>query len=231
MGSEAAAVAAACQILAERGLGDMVWGHASVRDPGGRGTWLKGSGLGFEEVTEADVVLIDDDGRRVEGSAGVHIEYPIHTEILAARSDINSVVHCHASHSIAFAATGEQLRPVSHEGTMFSPPDIPRFTRTGDLISTRQLGKELAQTLGDRNAALIPHHGMVSVGVDLPSAVMAAVLLERACELQLMAMAAGMRNWSSDEEALEKRVHCWAPSQIAAGYRYLRRRTGNGGSL
>jgi ribulose-5-phosphate 4-epimerase/fuculose-1-phosphate aldolase len=227
MDGPAEEVAAACRILGERGLGDMIWGHASVRDPGGRGVWLKGSGLGFEEVTAGDVVLIDSDGRAVSGSAPVHIEFPIHTEIMAARPDVNSVVHCHPTYCLAFAATGEPLRPISHEGTLFSPPDPPRFSDTADLIATREVGRSLAATLGSRSALFIPGHGMVAVGPDVPTAVMTAVLLERACQLQLAAMSAGgVKFWTADEEALAKREHCWGPKQIGGGYGYLRRRVG-----
>ncbi|HET9078721.1 MAG TPA: class II aldolase/adducin family protein [Acidimicrobiales bacterium] len=225
MTSLAGEVSQACRILGERGLGDMIWGHASARDPDGRGVWLKGSGLGFDEVTASDVVLVDAAGTRLEGSAPVHIEFPIHTEIMAARPDVNSVVHCHPAHCIAFAATGEPLLPISHEGTLFAPPGPARFTDTADLISTPGLGRSLAAALGSGNALLIPGHGMVAVGADLATAVMTAVLLERACELQLMAMAAGgVKFWSSDEEALAKRAHCWGPKQISGGYEYLRRR-------
>ena len=225
MTQQAQDVAQACRILAEAGLGDMIWGHASARDADGRGVWLKGSGLGLEEVGEADVVLIDEAGRRVEGSARIHIEFPIHTAIMAARSDVNSVVHCHPTNCVVFAATEEPLRPISHEGTLFVPPDLPRFTLTSDLISTPELGVALAESLGSADALLIPGHGMVTVGTDLASAVMKAVLLERACQLQLMTMASGgVRRWTPDEEAVAKRQHCWGRAQIDGGYRYLQRR-------
>src|SRR5690606_38195228 len=113
-------------------------------------------------------------------------------------------------HAVAFASLGQPLRPISHEGTYFVPPDVARFTETGDLILTPELGQSLARTLGNRNAALMIHHGIVTAAGDLPSAVMAAILLERACQKQLWAMAAGqIVTWSDDEEALAKRDHCY----------------------
>lgn len=221
-----AAVAEACVALAYCGLGDMVWGHVSLRDAGGRGTWIKGRGSGLEEATSDDSVLIDREGRLLDGERSVPLEYAIHTELLAARPDVNCVVHAHASAGIAFAATGVPLRPISHDGTLFVPPDIVRFTDTGDLIRTNELGVLLAQRVGNRNAALMVSHGIVTVGVDVATAVMSAVLLERACRQQLTAMAAApLKLWSSDEEALTKRESCWAPAQLDSGYDYLVRRS------
>src|SRR3954470_24225229 len=133
-------IVTACRVLRAAGQADMVWGHVSIRDPLGRGLWLKGSNLGFEEGTVDDVILLSLEGEVVEGSAGRHIEYPIHTELMARRPDVNAVVHTHPLYSIAFAATGRPLRALSHEATHFVPPDIARFTKTGDLIRTAELG-------------------------------------------------------------------------------------------
>ena len=160
----------ACRVLLAAGQADMVWGHVSIRDGRGRGVWLKGSNLGFDELAEEDVILLSWEGEILEGSAGRHIEYPIHTELMARRPDVNSVVHTHPLYSIAFAATGRPLRALSHEATHFVPPDIARFTRTGDLVRTAELGRALADTLGDRLGVLMPHHGITTVGRDVGEA-------------------------------------------------------------
>jgi L-fuculose-phosphate aldolase len=196
-------IVTACRVLEAAGQADMVWGHVSVRDPDGRGVWLKGSHLGFEEVTEDDVILLSWDGEILEGSAGRHLEYPIHTEIMARRDDVNAVVHTHPLYSVAFAATGWPLKALSHEGSHFVPPDIARFTRTGDLVSTAELGQALADTLGDRLAVLMPNHGITTAGRSIGEAVAAATHLERACQIALLAGEHAIG--SSDEEALQKR--------------------------
>ncbi len=219
---DAELVATAGAVLVAAGLGDLVWGHVSCRDREDRGSWIKPSGFGFEETPPGDILLVGHDGAVLAGRGGVPIEQPLHAAILAARPEVGAVVHCHAPHAIAFASTGAPLRPISHEGTLFSPPDIVRFSDTADLIRTPELGRLLAARLGERNAALMVCHGIVTVGEDVPSAVMAAVLLERACRLQLLAMASGpLRNWSPDAEALEKRARCWARPQLLAGWEYL----------
>jgi len=189
-------VVMASHVLGREDQGDFIWGHVSVRDPEGRGVWMKATGWGFEEVTPDRVLLVGWDGEVLVGDGPRHLEYPIHTEIMRARPDVNGVVHTHASHAVAFASLMQPLRPISHEGAMFVPPDVARFTKTGDLILTRELGQALAETLGQRNAALMVHHGIVTAGEDVETSVVMAILLERSCQKQLLAMAAGeVRTW------------------------------------
>lgn len=202
---------------------DLIWGHVSTRDPDGRGAWMKASGWGFEEVDADRVVLVDRAGDVLVGSEPRHFEYPIHTEILAARPDVSAIVHAHSPHAVAFAARGVPLRPISHDGALFVPPDIVRFARTSDLITTPALGAALANDLGARNAALMVNHGLVAVGPDVPTAVITAVMLERACRLQLLA-GDGDLTWSSDDEALSKRTVHFSPQVVEPLWAYLVRR-------
>src|SRR5215469_1698512 len=211
--------------LAAAGLTDMVWGHAAVRDPDGRGVWMKASGWGFEEITEDRVVLVSPGGEVLAGEGGRHIEYPIHAEIMRRRPDVGCTVHTHAPALSAFACLDVPLLPVSHDGVLFCDPPVPRFTRTGTLIATVELGAALAGTLGEARACLMPSHGAVTAGPDVATAVMYAVLLERACRTQLMAIAAGdPKVWSDADEARLKREQVWNAGQVQAGYRYLLRK-------
>jgi ribulose-5-phosphate 4-epimerase/fuculose-1-phosphate aldolase len=215
-------VSQGCKVLGAEQLGDLVWGHVSMRDPDGHGVWMKAATLGFEEVTPADVVLVSWEGEVLEGTGRRHAEWPIHTEVMRSRPDVGSVVHVHAPSAIGFAALDTPLRPISHEGTLFVPPDIARFTKTGDLILTPALGADMAHALGDRNAVLLVHHGVVVAEADVPRAVVTTVLLERACRMQLRAMAAGtIASWSSDEEALAKREHCYGEALLRQAWDYL----------
>jgi L-fuculose-phosphate aldolase len=215
----------ASQALAAAGLGDMVWGHASVRDPEGRGVWMKSSGWGFEEIDERKVVLVSPAGDVVAGTGKRHLEYPIHTEIIARRPDVGAVVHTHAPALAAFASLDVDLQPLSHDAVPFTYPQLPRFTDTGALIATPELGRALAAVLGDANAVLVPNHGAATAGPDIQTAVMYAVLLERACRTQLLALAAGgPRRWSDEAETQFKRDQVWNPGQLHAGWDYLVRR-------
>jgi L-ribulose-5-phosphate 4-epimerase len=218
-------VAEASLALAAAGLTDMVWGHAAIRDPGGRGVWMKASGWGFEEVTEERVVLVSPEGEVLSGDGRRHVEYPIHTEIMRARPDVGATVHTHAPALSAFACLDMPVLPVSHDGVLFSDPQVSRFTGTGALIATSELGAALADALGDRRACLMPSHGAVTAGPDVATAVMYAVLLERACRTQLMALSAGdPKVWSDADEAALKREQVWNPAQVQAGYGYLIRK-------
>lgn len=215
-------VALANRALGAAGQADMVWGHASLRDPDGRGVWMKASGWSFDEVTTDRVVLVSPSGEVLAGTGDRHIEYPIHTQVMAARPDVAAVVHTHSAAATAFAALDVPLRAVSHDGVEFAEPQVPRFTRTGSLIRTAELGNALAGAIGPGVGCLVPQHGLVTVGPDLATAVMRAVLLDRACRTQLLAMAAGpLQRWSDSEELAVKRAEVWPPSQLHAGYRQL----------
>jgi L-fuculose-phosphate aldolase len=211
--------------LGTAGHADMVWGHVAVRDPEGRGVWMKASGWGFEEIGTQHIQLVSWTGEVLDGAGKRHIEYPIHTAIMAARSDVDCTIHTHAMSANAFASLDVPLRAISHDGVLFTEPDIPRFTRTGSLIRTAELGDALAETLGEQRGCLLPQHGLVVAGPDVAHAVMYAVLLERACRIQLTAMAAGgPHRWSGAEEVALKTAECWPPSQINAGWQYLARK-------
>src|SRR5205807_7543287 len=205
----------------------MIWGHVSVRDPSGRGFWMKAAGLGLEEITRDDLVLIDREGAVLAGERPRHSEFPIHTEVMAARPDVGCVVHTHARSPVAFAAIEEPLHPVSHEGTFFVPPDVPRFTETSDLILTSPLGARVAATLGDRPALLLLGHGIVTAGADVVEATMAAILLDRACRIQPDVLPTGRPHpRPPDEEALVKVTHTYPRRLLEQGFAYLARRLG-----
>jgi len=220
-------VAIASRILAAAGQGDLIWGHASVRDPDGRGAWLKAAGWGLEEVTADRVHLVSPDGEVVAGDGPRHSEYPIHTEIMLARPDVGAVVHTHPPHAVALAATGQPLRPVSHAANYFVPPEVPRFALTADLILTRELGRAVAAELGPARALFLVNHGIVTVGPDLQTATVAAVLLERACAQQLLTQAfGGWPSWSGPDESLSKRSHIYGEGPVRGVWDYLVRSLG-----
>jgi L-fuculose-phosphate aldolase len=185
---------------------------------------MKCSGWGFEEIDASRVVLVSPQGEVLAGDGPRHIEYPIHTEIMAARPDVGAVVHTHSAAACEFAALEVPLRPLDHAGSLFCYPSIPRFRLTGGLIKSPALGQAVAAAIGDAVALLLPQHGIVTAGPDLPTAVMAAVLLDRACRTQLTAMAAGpLREWGKEQDTVAKRADVWSPRQLQAGYEYLLR--------
>jgi L-ribulose-5-phosphate 4-epimerase len=215
-------VALGCRILGANGHDDYVWGHVSARDPQGRGAWMKASTFGFDEIAAEHVILVGFDGEVLAGDHPRHIEWPIHLTILKARPDLGSVVHTHPPHSIALAASGHPLRAISHAGTMFVPPGVPRFTQTAELIVTPELGNQVAKALAHLHALFLVNHGIVTAGKDVPDAVIRAILLEKAAHQQMLTHAfGGPRRFSDDEEALRKRATVWSERQRAALWDYL----------
>jgi len=136
------------------------------------------------------------------------------------------VVHTHPPYAVALGATGQPLRPVSHAANYFTP-DVPRFTLTADLIRTRELGKEVAAALGDAPAVLMVNHGIVTVGKNLKIATVAAVVLERACQHQLLTHGfGGWPTWSSAPESQAKQQKIYADDRMEAVWDYLVRSLG-----
>jgi len=215
-------VAQSSRILGTGGSGDLIWGHVSVRDPEGRGVWLKQATYGLEEITPDKVHLVAPDGEVLAGGGTRHSEYPIHTEVMAARPDAGGVVHVHSRHAVALGASGQQLLPVSHEANYFVEHGVPRYDRTADLILTSALGREVAEALGDASALFLVNHGIVCVGPDLQTATVAAVILERACAQQLLTLEYGEpARWSPVEESRNKREHIYPPAALAQVWDYL----------
>jgi L-ribulose-5-phosphate 4-epimerase len=222
-------VALGCRILGANGHDDYVWGHVSARDPQGRGIWMKASTYGFEEITADHVILVSLEGEVLEGDRPRHSEWPIHTEIMRLRPDAAGVVHSHPPHSIAVGAAGQPLLPLSHAGTLFVPPDVPRFTKTANLIVTPELGVDVAEGLQGENALLLVNHGIVTLGKDVRDAVIRAVLLEKAAHQQVLTYTLGEpRHWSSDEEALAKRETVWGEHHLVMLWDYLCRTLAGG---
>jgi L-fuculose-phosphate aldolase len=212
------------RVLELDGQAEMVWGHVSARDPGGRGVWMKAAGIGFDEVTPQRVLLVGPDGAVLDGEGRAHLEYPIHTAALRARPDAGAVVHTHPAHAIALMATGRPLQAFSHTGGIFARP-LPVFHDARGLIDSDELGDRMAAALGDHRAVLLDGHGVVTVGTSVGLAVMTAVMLERACRLQLLAeQGGGVANPLSPQAALEAYAHVQPDAHMEGGWRYLARR-------
>ena len=223
--SEQAEVVLGGRVLHSAGLSDLVWGHVSLRDPGGRGVWMKASGLGFEEVTERDVLLLDERGGVLAGEGPPHREYPIHTELLRARPDANSVVHVHPPHAVALAAAGVDLQAFSHIGGVFAA-GVRRYGGAAGLVDTAEAGAALAEALGGDRALLLTGHGVVTIGTSVATAVTTAVMLERACQLQLIAAGfGGVAAPLVPAEALRAYEHTQSERYLLDAWRYLVRRT------
>lgn len=178
------------RVLANEGQGDYVAGHISLRIPDGDGRFLmKPAGIGLEEMTEDQIIVVNADGQRVEGALPRHNEVYIHSEVLRARPDIHAVVHTHPIHTVAFSSLGAPLLPLSADATIFG--DIGIFDETTDLIISPDRGAAVARRLGEDNALILLNHGIVTAGATIEEAIYYALKLEQACKIQLYAAWAG----------------------------------------
>jgi ribulose-5-phosphate 4-epimerase/fuculose-1-phosphate aldolase len=197
-------LARACRILEMEGHGDMTLGHLSLRDPGQRGFWLKRNRIGLGEVLSADdFVLVDWDGRQIAGSGGRHSEWPIHSEILRLRPDVEVVAHSHPFHACVFSASLDLLQPFTLDADYFI--DVPRHEADVALITTKDEGAALAQSLGSGFAVLMGNHGVTFCGTSIPHAACVGIFLEKACKAQLVGQSAGFRASLPGRATREKR--------------------------
>jgi len=193
------------RILEMEGHGDMTQGHLSLRDPEGRGFWLKRHGIGLGEVMDhTDFILLDLNGKKLAGDGGRHSEWPIHSEIFRQRPEVEVVAHTHPFYACIFTATNEPLRPFTLDGGRLSAP-IPHHKGSPELLNTVALGEELAEAIGDAYAVFIGNHGLTFVGQSNEQALLIGISIERACKAQLVAAASGL-DWTwPDDEAMARR--------------------------
>jgi L-fuculose-phosphate aldolase len=210
--------ARACRVLEMEGHGDMTLGHLSVRDGAGAGFWMKRNRIGLGEVLGPDdFVLVDWDGKQLAGTGGRHSEWPIHSEILRKRSDVNVVVHSHPFYASIFSAITEPLQPFTLDADYFV--EVPRHEADVALLIQKSEGQALARSLGRNWAIFIANHGVTFCGTSIEHAVCVGVFLEKACRAQLFARAANMRRSMPKKAVRAKRhkqimtpvhwEHCW----------------------
>jgi L-fuculose-phosphate aldolase len=218
-------LARAHRILDGEGHNDMSLGHLSLRDPAGRGFWLKRANIGLEEVlSERDFLLLDFTGTVLEGEGIRHLEWPIHAAILEARPTVGVVAHTHPFHATVLSATEEHIGPYTNEGVWFES-GVTHFKLTSDLVNTPELGRELALALGEAEAVLLKNHGATFVGATVKEATLAGVFLERAARAQLALASSGLACSHPDAaEIHQKRQTIYPPRAVDNFWRYYNRK-------
>jgi ribulose-5-phosphate 4-epimerase/fuculose-1-phosphate aldolase len=200
---------AANHILAREQVVD-AFGHVSVRHPRSPDRFLIARSVAPELVTAADVIEYDLEANPVDAKGRAsYRERFIHSEIYRARSDVKSVVHCHAPSLISFGVTRVPLRPIYHQAA-FIGGGVPVFEirdaggMTDMLVGDAALGRALATTLGGRAAALMRGHGAVIVGDSIPTAVGRSIYLDINARVQAQAMALGGKITYLEPEEVRK---------------------------
>jgi L-fuculose-phosphate aldolase len=217
-------LATACRILEKEGHGDMSLGHLSLRDPEGRGFWLKRNRAGLGEIRgPQDFVLVSFTGEKLAGEGGRHSEWPIHAEILQRRTDVQVVAHTHALHASVFSGGSEPLLPYTLDADYFV--ELPRHEDQVALITTPAEGMALAQSLGPHYAVLMANHGITFCGTSVEHATCVGVFLERACRAHLWGKAATLQpNPLAAEVRARRHGQIMTPAHIEHSWDYFCRR-------
>lgn len=194
-------------ILANEGVLDG-YGHVSVRNPTDQGRYFLARAGAPALVTAADITEYDLDSKPLaKGSAAGYVERFIHGQIYKASPDVKSVIHCHCPELIPFGATSVPLRPLYHMSFFIGEGvpvwDIRRAGGRDMLVRNNELGRALAQALGNKSAVLMRGHGAAVAATSLHLVVGKAYYLNLSARLQLQAMqlSGGNVAYLSEEEA------------------------------
>ncbi|MGB7947381.1 MAG: class II aldolase/adducin family protein, partial [Candidatus Binatia bacterium] len=180
-------IISACRILSHKKLIEG-FGHVSARIPDSD-LFLMTPRIGLALVRENQLLTINLNGEVVEGKHPSPSEAWLHTAIMKAKPGVNAIARIHARFANMFSVTERKLEPVHNHGSFFTG-GVPVFHKP-DLITTRKLGEEVAQALGDKPAILLRGNGQVAVGRTIPEAVMMAIYLEEAAEVLYGALQIG----------------------------------------
>jgi L-ribulose-5-phosphate 4-epimerase len=178
-------LATACHILFKLGLSDYL-GHPSVRLDADR-VLIKPKHSpkvrGMDTMRPEDMVVVDLNGKLVEGEHEPPSERFIHTEIYRARPDVVSVVHTHQPMATLLGIVGLPILPLLHvEASVVEQQPVPTFA-CAELIVSRDQGRAVAEALGNHRVCHLQGHGIVSVGPSVQEATLGAIHLERLAEV------------------------------------------------
>jgi ribulose-5-phosphate 4-epimerase/fuculose-1-phosphate aldolase len=187
-----------CKVLQNQGLIDG-YGHVTARLPDGR--ILSTPHMPPGKVAIRDIIVIDGEGRKLEGFGEPNGETAMHTSIYKARADVQCILHYHADELVVVAAAGQGIKVIANCAV-----DFHRGTPIYDsplLIRNQQLGDKVAAALGDRNAVLLRGHGGTVVAHDLDRLLRLGINLVRSAKIQIMAASFGAVKTHTPEECAQ----------------------------
>jgi ribulose-5-phosphate 4-epimerase/fuculose-1-phosphate aldolase len=175
---------------------DMIFTHISARVPGPDHHFLINRyGVLFDEMRASDLVRIDSEGRPVEAGASDDpgryrvnpAGFTIHSAVHMARPDVLCVVHTHTAAGAAVSAQKQGLLPISQHALKYYG-HIAYHDYEGIALDLAERDR-LVNDLGSHNAMILKNHGLLTCGKSIPEAFQEMYFLERACEIQIRALA------------------------------------------
>jgi ribulose-5-phosphate 4-epimerase/fuculose-1-phosphate aldolase len=185
-------LAGAFRIFAKLGFDEGTAGHITARDPERQDCfWVNPFGVPFGHLKVSDLVLVDLRGDLVEGRRACNrAAFAIHSAIHRARPDVVSAAHAHSIYGKTWSSMGKLLQPLTQDDCAFYCDHTLYNAFNGVVYSTSE-GERIADALGVNKAIILRNHGLLTVGSGVEEAVWWFIALERACQTQLVAAAAG----------------------------------------
>ncbi len=180
-------------------------GHASTRAGDGK-MYINIGTCQRSQLTTDDICTIDFDGNVLEGNGKPPLEFHLHAGIYKARADVEAIVHAHPKWSTFLTMVGESYEPVYAQGTLVYPMPI---LDSPNSINNPEMAKRLADTLGDRPAAMMKSHGAVTCGKNIIEAFVLANYLEENAYRQYRALQIGEPYSFSEEEVAACQAKLW----------------------
>jgi L-fuculose-phosphate aldolase len=216
-------LALTCRALFDAGHDSGLAGQITARAERGGTYYTQRLGLGFDENTDDNLLLVDEDLNVLDESEIANPANRFHSWIYRARPDVQCIVHTHAFHVAALSMLEVPLI-VSHMDTTPLYDDCAFLDRWPGVPVGNEEGEIISAVLGDKKAVPLAHHGQLVTGASIEEACSLAILIERAAKLQLAAMAAGTVR--ELPERLAREAHDWtlSPARSRANFGYYARR-------
>lgn len=178
-------------------------GNVSARDSSSGFVVIKPSGIRYENLRPEHMVIVDLDGKIIEGTLKPSSDTASHLYIYRHRSDVGGIVHTHSTYATAFAAVNKPI-PVylTAQADEFGGP-IPCGGFA--LIGGEQIGKVVIESIGNSPAILLKNHGVFTIGPNAESAVKAAVMVEDVARTSWLALQLGKPDEIGSEDL--KKLH------------------------
>jgi ribulose-5-phosphate 4-epimerase/fuculose-1-phosphate aldolase len=195
-------LAAGFRLFGKFGFDEGVAGHITARDPEHLDHfWVNPFGVNFKHIRVSDLLLVNREGEVVEGDKAVNgAAFAIHSQVHEARPDVVAAAHSHSLHGKAWSTLGRLLDPLTQDACAFYQDHALFDDYTGVVLDLEE-GKRLAHALGDSKALILRNHGLLTVGHSVDEAVWWFITMERSCQAQLLAEAAGTPVHISPEAA------------------------------
>ena len=201
-------LAAAFRVFGRLGFDEGVAGHITARDPiKADHFWVNPMGVSFKQMKVSDLLLVDHEGNVVEGQGLLNgAAYTIHSRVHMARPEVNAVAHAHSLNGKVWSSLGRPLDPITQDACAFYKDHVVFDDFRGVVLDIDE-GARIAEAMGGCKAAILQNHGLLTVGATVESAAWWYVTMERSCQAQLLAEAAGTPKLITEE-------HCAATFDV-----------------